>query len=36
MCKGVDRAACFGDLQKTGLVYSNLAIDETPAAPTKD
>jgi hypothetical protein len=31
MCKGVDRAACFGDLQKTGLVYSNLAIDDAPA-----
>lgn len=36
MCNGSDRAACFGELQKTGLVYSNLAIDETPAATTKD
>jgi hypothetical protein len=29
MCKGADRAECFGELQKSGLVYSNLAIDET-------
>lgn len=36
MCNGSDRAECFGELQKTGLVYSNLAIDETPAATTKD
>jgi hypothetical protein len=35
MCKGADRAECFGDLQKTGLVYSNLAIDEAPAAQSE-
>jgi hypothetical protein len=35
LCKGADRAECFGELQKQGLVYSNLAIDDAPAAPTK-
>lgn len=36
MCNGADRAQCFGDLQKSGLVYSNLAIDEASVVSQKD
>lgn len=35
ICKGADRAECFGGLQKAGLVYSNLAVDDTAAAPAE-